>query len=206
MSARVSVNMGKDGRNTVQWQLTPSSQVKVFHSPQILPSAFCLQLSRAEKTGLKGEPRPGQDKCLWQSSHSSVVSGNSYSAHKGAGHFLDPSAGAALPSSGRRHHSETGFFPSRKGTALVSRRETGLLPRQGGTTSYSKQVGRRLQDQVLGQLSGMAEPYFPSPCLHCLPIAPRRNENHTCALRPSAISADPYRSTTYIVCIKNHLS
>lgn len=63
-----------------------------------------------------------------------------------------------------------------------------------------------LQDQVLGQLSGKAEPHFPSPCLHCLPIAPQRNENHPCALRPSAISADPYRTTTYIVCIKNHLS
>lgn len=162
--------------------------------------------SRTEKRGLKGEPRPGQDKCLRQASHSSVVSGNSCSAHRGAGHFPDPSAGAALPSSGRRHHSETGFFPSRKGTALVSGRETGQLPRQGGTTSNSKQVARLLQDQVPGQVSGVAEPHFPSPCLHCLPIAPRRNENHTCAPKPSAISADPYRTTTYIVCIKNHLS
>lgn len=36
--------------------------------------------------------------------------------------------------------------------------ETGQLPRQGETTSKSKQVGRHLQDQVLGQLSGRQSP------------------------------------------------
>lgn len=174
MSARVSVNMGKDGRNQVQvqWQLTPSSQVKFFHSPQIPPSPLCLQLSRTEKRGLKGEPRPGQDKCLWQPSHSSVVSGNSCSAHRGAGHFPDPSAGAAPPSSGRRHHSETGFFPSRKGTALVSGRETGQLPRQGGTTSNSKQVGRPAGSGPRAALwKGRAPLPLPLPPLpaHCTP-------------------------------------
>ena len=86
-----------------------------------------LHPTTTEKRGLKGELRAGQDNCLWQPSHSSLASANS-SAHRGLGHFPNPSAGSAPPSSGSRDNSiETGFFSSGKQTVLVSGRE-GLAP------------------------------------------------------------------------------
>lgn len=52
-----------------------------------------------------------------------------------------PSAGAALPSSGRRNNStETGFFPPRKETVFTQAAEIGQPPRRGETTS-TRQAG-----------------------------------------------------------------